>query len=279
MGVMWDATTPGSIPVSAGVPDYAMGYTNGAWPSYQGMKMKYPRAVPVAISAVPGKPNLWVPQGCDGERGDYDPEQAGQFCAWTIATGVVPFVYCSWSAWHDYQQGVQAAGINPNAVDWLIAAYPGIGPVPYPGSIGHQWIDRGTYDESAIVPGWVPGRPIGPLPPPGPPASTGKPFPIPGEDGQMNVPITYGNTGADGTAYVTVPIPAGCSKCIGASVDVADPGTFSPPQQDVDLRPTALDHSGAVAQPCVGAQTPNTQRVRLAGGAPNHFYTGDAQFA
>jgi len=170
---MFDATYPAGIPDSAGIPDYAMGYVDGEWPSYDGMVAKYPSAHPVAISAIPGSPTAGRAQGCDGEKGDYDPAQAAHFAAFKLVLGVVPFIYCSWAAWHDYQVACTAVGIQPTEVDWGIAAYPGIGPVPYPGSVFHQYVDHGPYDESVVVDGWVPGRPTATAPT----TPTGDPMP------------------------------------------------------------------------------------------------------
>lgn len=177
---MFDATNPAGIPASAGTPDYTMGYTNGAWPTYSAMKAKYPTAVPVAISAIPGASGEALAQGCDGEKGDYSPAQAARFAQVKLATGVVPFTYCSLAAWPDYQHACTAAGVSPVLVDWIVAAYPGNGANLYTGAVGHQWIDHGTYDESVILQGWVPGRaiaPPAPLPPTPPPS--GKPTIVP----------------------------------------------------------------------------------------------------
>jgi hypothetical protein len=157
---MYDAILPLTIPEGTPPPDYAMGYTNGTWPSYVGMKVRFPNAIPVSISAIPGALNETDAMGCDGEKGDYDPPQAADFSRRKLAQGVVPFEYCSLSDWGAYQQALIDIRIDPSHVDWLIAAYPGNGPNLYPGSIGHQYVDRGTYDESVIVEGWVPGRPV-----------------------------------------------------------------------------------------------------------------------
>jgi hypothetical protein len=160
MKIMYDAVAPLSIPEGVSSPDYAMGYINGTWPSFVGMKIRFPNAIPVSISAIPDPPNDLEAMGCDGEEGDYSPPEAADFSRRKLALGIVPFEYCSLAAWPDYQQACTDIGINPTQVDWLVAAYPGNGPVLYPGAIGHQWIDRGSYDESVIVDGWQPGRPV-----------------------------------------------------------------------------------------------------------------------
>ena len=157
MATMYDATEPDTIPSSVPAPNYCMGYVDGKWPSYAAMKARFPTATPVSISAIPGQSSAWA-QGCDGEGGDYDPAKAAAFSAAKLATGVVPFEYCDESNWPSYREACAAIGVNPSAVDWLIAAYPGPGPVVYPGSIGHQYADLGSYDISVIADGWVPGR-------------------------------------------------------------------------------------------------------------------------
>lgn len=157
---MYDATAPDTIPPNVPPPDYTMGYVDGDWPSYAAMAAKYPRAIPVALSAIPGSTTAPTAQGWDGEAGDYSPAQAAHFSAAKLVLGVVPFGYCSWAAWHEYQQAHVDIGVNPNEVDWGLAAYPGIGPVVYPGSVFHQFIDHGPYDESVVVDGWIPGRPV-----------------------------------------------------------------------------------------------------------------------
>ncbi len=155
---MYDSTDPDSIPGDIPLPDYAMGYVDGDWPSYDAMVARFPPSRPVAISAIPGSSAAGRAQGCDGEAGDYSPAQAAHFCALKLVLGVVPFAYCSFAAWHDYQVACSVIGVNPNDVDWGIAAYPGIGPIVYPGAAFHQFADQGTYDQSVVIPGWIPGR-------------------------------------------------------------------------------------------------------------------------
>ena len=162
MPTMYDAVTPASIPATAPDPDYVLGYVNGYWPSYDALVARYPRAIPAGISVIPGDPGEARAQGCDLENGDYDEPRAAHFAATKLVLGVVPFIYCSWARWHDSQTACLAIGVDPNEVDWGIAAYPGIGPVPYPGSVFHQWVDWGNYDQSAVVDGWRPGRLLAP---------------------------------------------------------------------------------------------------------------------
>ena len=277
---MGDSIDASSLP--SGLDAYA-GYDNGNWPDYLAIKGSHP-TVPVLEITV-----RYANQGVclDIENGDATPVQGGPYVRARTQAGIWrPVLYAS----RDALPAVvgQAANIAVGRSAYrLWSAHYGFGEhICGPSTCGStvqadgtQWIDHGSWDESVLSDDFFGGVPVGPTPHPTyPPASSGTPVPIPGGDG-MNVPLVFGATGADGTAYVDVPIPAGTSKCINASVDVADPGNFSPPAHDVDLRPNALGVSGAVAQPCVGAQTPGHQRIRLAGGAPNHFYTGSCIFA
>lgn len=165
MAVGYDAIDPGSIPADIPAPDYALGYVDGRWPSYQGMAEKYPTAVPVSITAIPGSAQSPSAQVCDSESGDYTPEQAAQWALAVRATRV-PAIYCSLSMWPACQTACEQAGLRWEDVDWWIAAYPGNGPNLYPNAVGHQWIDQGTYDQSVFVDGWQPGRPVVPPTPP-----------------------------------------------------------------------------------------------------------------
>lgn len=158
-----DSVSPGSVPPDLN-PDYVMGYVDGDWPSYTGMAAKFPNAVPVSITAIPGSGPSAQAKMSDGEQGDYDPGQQAEWAIGRWALGFVPALYCSYSEWTRRQQAVLDRGLNPAFCDWMIAAYPGIGPILYPGSPGHQFADRGTYDEWVIADGWIPGRPH-PVPP------------------------------------------------------------------------------------------------------------------
>ena len=157
---MYDAVSPASIPAGVPPPGYVLGYVDGEWPSYDALVARWPSAVPAAISTIPGSPATGRAQGCDGEAGDYSPAQAAHFAATKLVLGFVPFIYCSWAEWHDYQAACTAVGVSPEEVDWGIAAYPGIGPILYPGTVFHQFVDHGAYDESVVRDGWIPGRTV-----------------------------------------------------------------------------------------------------------------------
>lgn len=155
-----DAIYPASIPPLPFVPAYVMGYIDGNWPSFQQMKAQYPQAKAVSISANPNSVNALSAVVADCEQGDYNEQRQAVAAQKKLAAGWVPATYCSFSIWHDCQLACSAIGVDPNKVDWLIAAYPGIGPTLYPGSPGHQWIDQGSYDQWVIQDGWQPGRPL-----------------------------------------------------------------------------------------------------------------------
>lgn len=167
MAVGIDTTNPSAVPANLN-PGYIFGYLDGRWQTYEPLKQKFPNAIPVSIT-VSG--NL-AAQCCDCESGDLTPAQAGTWARAKVAAGLVPAVYCSEAAWSEVKTAV---GNIP--CDWWIAAYPGPGPVLYSGSVAHQWIDRGTYDQSVVLDGWEPGRLI--YNPPPIPVSD---LPIEGED-------------------------------------------------------------------------------------------------
>ncbi len=171
MPVMYDAIYPDTIPATVAAPDYAAGYVDGAWPSHAAIAARFPKAVPVTITAIPGSPESATAQVCDVENGDYTAAQGGTWAKARFVAGFVPCLYTSESNWPALKSAVGQAGVDPDLVDWWIAGYPGsVGAGNlYPGSVAHQWIDRGSYDESVVVAGWVPGRPTR-APAPTPPA-------------------------------------------------------------------------------------------------------------
>lgn len=89
----------------------------------------------------------------DCESGDMTPQTAVQWAVMRRAAGVDPTIYCSEALWPTVQQAFIDAGVpEPH---WWIAGYPGsVGDALYPGSVAHQWIDRGPYDESVVADYW-----------------------------------------------------------------------------------------------------------------------------
>lgn len=99
----------------------------------------------------------------DVETGDATPADAPAWCQQRRASGADPTVYCSDGIWAQVKAAFTAA--NEPMPHWWIAAYPGIGQQLYPGTVAHQWIDRGPYDESVVADYW-PGVDPAPVPPP-----------------------------------------------------------------------------------------------------------------
>lgn len=104
----------------------------------------------------------------DVENGDATPAQApGWVQARRAAGHGGPLVYCSEALWPTVKACFDNAKVAQPG--YIIAGYPGsVGANLYPGSVGHQWIDRGPYDES-VVADYLPGIDPAPSPPPEPP--------------------------------------------------------------------------------------------------------------
>ena len=88
-------------------------------------------------------------------------------------------------------------------------------------------------------------------------------------------------TGEDGTGYMSVPLPPGCTRIVAASADVLAASATGHHDVDVDQAAASgpRDASGVVCQPCVGDVPPPAaghQTLRLVGGGNEHFYTGTA---
>lgn len=193
-----DTINPDALPATFPQPvDYVGGYVDGNWPDADRISLLHPTARPIRFTAIPGSATALSATVADCEKGDYSAAQAAQFAKTKLAWGVVPGVYCSESVWSDVKTACFLIGVNVAQVDWLIAGYPGsVGAGNlYPGAVGHQYNDAGTYDEWVILDGWIPGRQLVnfattvPNPSPAAPAA-----PIPG--GNVNVPtLQIGSNG------------------------------------------------------------------------------------
>jgi hypothetical protein len=154
---MADSVTASNLPTGF---DLYGAYVDGAYKNYAQVEALFPGKV-VGI-AVFSTTNDGIVGDC--ESGDMTPQSAVTWVQMRRAAGVIPTIYCSEAAWSGVQQAFTQAGTTlPN---WWIAAYPGIGPTLYPGSVAHQWIDHGPYDESVVADFW-PGvdKPLPPTPP------------------------------------------------------------------------------------------------------------------
>ncbi len=102
----------------------------------------------------------------DVEKGDATPEQAPGWVKTQRALGAADTVYCSEALWPAVRAAFTAQGVAQPP--YVVAAYPGEhdatgNPLIPAGAIGHQWIDRGPYDESVVAdywPGVDPGGPV-----------------------------------------------------------------------------------------------------------------------
>jgi hypothetical protein len=158
---MYDSVNAAAIPADA---QLVAGYVDGRYAWTAADWARFPHAVHVPIAVFPTT-NAGVMLDC--ENGDATPTQCPGWVRMRRAAGVDPTVYCSYSAWPTVRAAFAAAGEPPP--HYLIAGYPDpVGPDGKPivpaGAIGHQWIDRGPYDESLVADYW-PGVDPAPAPP------------------------------------------------------------------------------------------------------------------
>lgn len=153
---MADSVTAANLP--AGFDFYA-GYVDGNFKNFAQIEEMYPgKTVPIAVFSTT---NAGIVGDC--ETGDMTPQTAVSWVVMRRKAGVDPTIYCSYAAWGGVQQAFSTAGVaQPH---YWIAAYPGNGANLYPGSVAHQWIDRGPYDESVVADYW-PGVDAPPIPDP-----------------------------------------------------------------------------------------------------------------
>lgn len=269
---MFDNINVGAI----GVGDEEAGYVNGRWPTWSALVAEFPHkpVLSIAVNAAVRADAL------DIEKGDATIGQAaGWFHGWVRRIVDKPIFYISASLAPALIAALTAAGIPRDAYYLWTAHYTYTahlcGPQCREGNFNAdmtQWTDRIGGDES-LVEDYVFTQATPPIPTPAPPPSVGPALPIPG-DTAMNVDFSC-TTGTDGTAYVEIPIPVGCTKIAVAGIDVGDPNAWTPPHHDGDITGNLV--TGVNAQPAVaGPAIPGVQKLRLSGGIPNHFYTGHA---
>lgn len=151
---MADSTNVNDLP--QGFDLYA-GYDDGAWPDAMAIATRF-KGKPVIRVTVKSSDN----EGdcLDVEKGDATP---GDAPGWVVRRRQAghggPLVYFSEAILNDVIAAFTAAKV-PLPGFW-VAAYPGEGNIIPPYAIGHQWIDRGGYDESVMA-DYLPG--IDPLP-------------------------------------------------------------------------------------------------------------------
>jgi hypothetical protein len=200
-----DSVTPSNLPPGF---DLYGGYNDGLYNNVAAIQARFPGKTVVHFTVF-ARDNIG--DCLDVEQGDATPQQAPGWVQNRRNAGHGgPLVYCSESLWPQVRQAFVDAGV-PEPGYW-IAGYPGsVGQALYPGSVAHQWIDRGPYDESIVV-DYLPGIDPAPSPAPNPPVI------YPGEDVQ-STHITFGISGGQGWA----PSPVAASKVVSVTVDELDP--------------------------------------------------------
>ena len=143
---MYDSVTASNIPTTA---QMVAGYIDGRYAWSLADWARFPNSVKVRIavfSSTNGGHVLDVEPGCS------TPASAPGWVLRRRAAGVDPTVYCNTATWPTVRAAFAAQGVpEPH---WWIAAYPGIGPVLYPGSVAHQYADPGPYDLSVVADFW-----------------------------------------------------------------------------------------------------------------------------
>lgn len=152
---MADSITVANLP--AGFDLYGA-YVDGRYQSYHQATSLYPTKV-VGIAVFSTTDDGIVG---DCENGDMTPQTAVTWVQMRRKAGVDPTIYCSEAALAEVAAAFTAAKVSPP--HYWIAAYPGIGPDLYPGTVAHQWVDHGPYDESVVANYW-PGVDPTPVPP------------------------------------------------------------------------------------------------------------------
>ena len=152
------------------------GYTDGLYANMTALKARFPDKPLVGFTVFAS--DLYG-DCLDVETGDASPTEAPGWIVSRRQQGHPgPLVYCSESIWPQVRAAFQTQNVPEPG--YIIAGYPGsAGPAGMypPPAVGHQWIDRGPYDESVVV-DYLPG--IDPAPVPIPPI----PVPLP-EDPDM----------------------------------------------------------------------------------------------
>ena len=146
MRTLYDAVTPGNIPVSA---QMVAGYVDGRYAWHANDWARFPNAVKVRIAVFSSTNDGHV---LDIEPGCSTPASAPGWVQMRRRAGVDPSVYCNTSTWPTVRAAFAAAHV-PEPHYW-IASYPGIGPNLYAGSVAHQYADPGPVDISVVADYW-----------------------------------------------------------------------------------------------------------------------------
>ena len=165
---MLDSIIPANLPPGA---DAYLGYVNGAWPTYDTVKAKFPGVPVLSLTVLPGA----RADGCDCETGDLTIAQVpGWVRAELDAGALLPVVYMGAANMRPVTAALGAAGIARGQVRLLSAHY-GVGKhicgpntCGYPQANGTQFTDTAPglngslIDESLLSAGFF-GAPHAPL--------------------------------------------------------------------------------------------------------------------
>lgn len=216
---MADSVTPGHLP--DGFELYA-GYDDGLYNNTAAIRARFPGKTVLSVTVRPGDNEGDV---LDVESGDAKPVQAP---AWVVMRRKAghggPIVYCSWSLLGVVQAAFANAGVAQPG--FWVAGYPAPdGDAIPPGTIGHQWIDHGPYDESIMV-DYLPGIDPAPAPSPAPaPPSTPTNYP---EDNVQRITIQVGIGKGDG--WVLIPdglVATDIISVVPQDIDPAQAGGYA----------------------------------------------------
>lgn len=174
MRFMADSTDAADLPVGK---DLYAGYVDGAWPSYDAIKARFPAATVVGICTNPGNSAGVVG---DGPPDDGSWDEWVQWVQRRRGAGVDPTMYTDASGW---QSGKTAfAAHNVPEPHWWIADWTGTAAEPPAGAVALQYASPsegsgGHFDLSTVADYW-PGVDPAPAPAPDPtPAPAPEPAP------------------------------------------------------------------------------------------------------
>lgn len=143
---MYDAVTPGGIPVNA---QLVAGYADGRYANLPAMHARFPHARVVSIAVN----HTTRAQVADVETGDMSPATAVQWARDTMHD--VPnthlTIYANTSTWPKVKAAFKKAGVSLPL--WWAAHYTGQ-PHLEPGSIATQYLNTSGYDESEVADYW-----------------------------------------------------------------------------------------------------------------------------
>jgi hypothetical protein len=144
---MADSVTVANLPATGF--DLYGAYVDGAYANYAAAEARFPgKVVPIAVLS---STDNGIVGDCE-PGAIWPPQKAVDWITMRRADGVDPSLYCSYGVWTNVQIAFNNVGVRwPH---FWIADYPGIGPLLYPGTVAHQWVDWGPYDESVVADYW-----------------------------------------------------------------------------------------------------------------------------